>query len=188
MTTEQRLNRLEDEFETVKELLMSAARYAESANSGLDLLTERVDHLFDGQERTQAQLDQLTSRVDHLFDGQERTQAQLDQLTSRVDHLFDGQERTQAQLDQLTEKVDRLSDRVDSFVFEAGRLFAQNGERLTRAEGQSERLVAVVQMLERNYSAQQSQLREFQQTTNATLERIDRILDFLLRQNRGDQA
>ena len=32
----QRIDRLEDEFETVKQLLASAARYAESANEGLN--------------------------------------------------------------------------------------------------------------------------------------------------------
>ncbi len=188
MTTEQRLNRLEDEFETVKELLMSAARYAESANSGLSLLTERGD-------RTQAQLDQLAVKVDALTNAQEGTQSQLDQLAVKVDALANAQEGTQAQLD-------RLSLRIDSFVFEVGRLFTQQSERLDRSEGQTERLEAIVQMLNRNYQAQQSQLQELQRATtefqrasqeyqrsnSAALERIDRILDYLLRQNRGDQA
>lgn len=158
MTTEQRLNRLEDEFETVKELLMSAARYAESANEGLDRLTER-------QDRTQAQLDQLSV-------AQENTQGKLDQL----------------------------SERVDSFVFSAQRLFNQQAERLIQLEGQAERLEAVVQMLARNYQAHQSQLQELQRSTqefqrasleqqrsnSAALERIDRILDYLLRKESGD--
>ncbi|NET57404.1 MAG: 6-aminohexanoate hydrolase [Symploca sp. SIO2E6] len=132
MTTQQRLNRLEDEFETVKELLTSAAKYAESTN-------ERLDQLTVSQETTQTQLDQL-------------------------------------------------SERVDAFIFNAQRLFSQTGERMIVVEGQTERLVGVVQMLQRNYSAQQSQLQEFQLTTNAALERMDRILDYLLKQKESGEG
>ncbi|NEP62687.1 MAG: 6-aminohexanoate hydrolase [Symploca sp. SIO2G7] len=138
MTTQQRLNRLEDEFETVKELLISAARYSSSANERLEQLTVKVDRLTESQETTQTQLNQL-------------------------------------------------SERVDAFVFNAQRLFSQTGERMIIVEGQTERLVGVVQMLQRNYSAQQSQLQEFQLTTNAALERIDRILDYLLKQKESGE-
>lgn len=153
----QRLDRIEDEFETVKQLLASAARYAESANEKLDRLSERQD----------------------------RTQVQLDQLTVRVDELTAAQTQTQTQLDQLTQKVDQLSSRVDEFVFQTSRVFAQQGERMIRVEGLTESLTGIVQGLDRNYQAQQSQLQEFQGTTNAALERIDRILDYLLRQQDG---
>jgi chromosome segregation ATPase len=163
---DQRLDRIEDEFETVKQLLASAARYAESANEGLDRLTER-------QDRTQVQLDQLGSKVDRLTTAQSQTQNQLDQLTSKVDELTVAQAQSQS--------------RLDEFVFQAQRLFTQNAERLIRLEGQTERLEALVQRLDRNYSAQQSQLQEFQQTTGAALERIDRVLDYLLRQLGGER-
>ncbi|NEP62979.1 MAG: 6-aminohexanoate hydrolase [Symploca sp. SIO2G7] len=153
MTTQQRLNRLEDEFSTVKELLISAARHASSANERLEQLTVKVDRLTESQETTQTQLDRLT-------ESQETTQTQLNQL----------------------------SERVDAFVFNAQRLFSQTGERMIIVEGQTERLVGVVQMLQRNYSAQQSQLQEFQLTTNAALERIDRILDYLLKQKESGEG
>ena len=154
---DQRLDRIEDEFETVKQLLASAARYAESANKKLDRLSEK-------QDRTQTQLDQLAVRVDELTAAQAHTQTQLDQL----------------------------SGRVDEFILQASRVFAQQGERMIRVEGLTESLTGVVQRLDRNYQAQQSQLQEsqqstqeFQRTTNAALERIDRILDYLLRQQGG---
>ena len=108
--------------------------------------------------RTQAQLDQLAVKVDALTDAQEGTQSQLDQLAVKVDALTDVQEGTQSQLD-------RLSLRIDSFVFEVGRLFTQQSKRLDRSEGQTERLEAIVQMLNRNYQAQQSQLQELQRAT-----------------------
>ena len=97
----------------------------------------------------------------------------------KVDSLAESQAQTQTQLDQL-------SSRVSEFVFHVQRLLTQQGERLIPLEGQAERLEAVVRLLNRNYEAQQSQLQEFQQTTNAALERIDRVLDYLLReQGRG---
>jgi len=116
----QRLDRIEDEFETVKQLLASAARYAESANEGLERLTEK-------QDRTQTQLDQLVATA---------------------------------------------------------------GDTLQ----QTERLEAIILRLDRNYEAQQAQLQElqrsnqeFQQSTTAALERIDRVLDYLLRQQGGSR-
>lgn len=162
MTTEQRLTTVENDLETVKALLMSAARYAESANRGFD---------------------RLTVKVDDLTAIQDRTQAHLDQLGSRFDQLVESQTRTTAQLDQLTQKVDQLTDRVDNFVYHAQRLFTALGDRLVPIKGQTDRFEPVIKMLARNYEAQQSQLQEFQITTNASLERIDRILDYLLKQS-----
>jgi chromosome segregation ATPase len=165
MTTEQRLNRIEDEFETVKQLLASAALHAQSATEGLDRLTEK-------QDRTQTQLDQLTVTVEGI--------------SQKIDSLNSAQTHTQAQLDQLTEKVNQVSSRVDEFVFQVQRLFTQQADRLIRLEGQTERLEALFQLLNRNYEGQQSQLQEFQRTTGAALERIDRVLDYLLKQNPGN--
>lgn len=149
---DQRLDTVEDELETVKRLLVSAASYAESANQGLERLTER-------QDRTQAQLDRLTVTVENI--------------SQKVDDLTVAQAQSQS--------------RMDEFVFQAQRLFTQSAERLIRLEGQTERLEALLQRLDRNHSAQQSQLQEFQQTTGAALERIDRILDYLLRQQGGEE-
>ncbi|MCL1475694.1 hypothetical protein [Argonema antarcticum] len=160
MTVEQRLNVVETDLETVRQLLVSAASYAESANRGLDRLTA-------AQAQSQSQVDQLTAA---------QTQTQ-----SRVEQLVESQTQTQTQLNQLTE-------RVEQFIFHSQRLVTQHAERLERTEGQTERLEAIVRMLNRNYEAQQSQMREFQVTTNAALERIDRVLDYLMRQSGGSGA
>lgn len=136
MTLEQRLNTVETDLETVKQLLVSAASYAESANEGLDRLTVRIDELTTAQSQSQTQLYQL-------------------------------------------------SERVEQFIFHSQRLFTQQAERLERLEGQTERLEAIIPMLNRNYEAQQAQMREFQVITNAALERMDRILDYLMRQVGG---
>jgi chromosome segregation ATPase len=101
-----------DEFETVKELLASAARYAESAN-------ERIDH-------TQQQLDQLGVKIDALTTAQDRTQRQLDTLAANqinerderlslkedLEILFQTVRQTDRTVAQLTDKVDGLTNSV----------------------------------------------------------------------------
>ncbi|MFM2061061.1 MAG: hypothetical protein RLZZ507_731 [Cyanobacteriota bacterium] len=134
MTTEQRLDRVESEFATIRQLLTSAATYAESANR-------------------------------------------------RIDELGAKQDRTQSQLDQLGVKVDQLSNRVDEFVFHTQRLFNKAGSETEETKARTERLEALMLKLDRNYEEQKSQLQEFQRSTNAALERIDRVLDYLLRQS-----
>ena len=135
--TQQRLDRIEDEFETVKQLLASAASYAEMAHQGLAELTIKQD-------------------------------------------------RTQIQLDQLSVKLDQTDTRLNEFIFHTQRLFTQAGTRVEQLEGRTERLENIVELLNRNYQVQQNQFSEFQRTTNAALERIDRVLDYLLRQQKGE--
>ncbi|MCX5981719.1 MAG: 6-aminohexanoate hydrolase [Nostocales cyanobacterium LacPavin_0920_SED1_MAG_38_18] len=141
MTTEQRLDRVEAEFATIRQLLISAATYAESAN-------RRIDELGTKQDRTQIMLDELGTK-------QDRTQTQLDQLSSRV----------------------------DEFIFHTQRLFNKAGSEIEETKARTERLEALMLKLDRNYEEQKSQFQEYQLTTNAALERIDRVLDYLLRQS-----
>ena len=141
MTTEQRLDRVETEFATIRQLLISAATYAESAN-------RRIDELGTKQDRTQIMLDELGTK-------QDRTQTQLDQLSSRV----------------------------DEFIFHTQRLFNKAGSEIEETKARTERLEALMLKLDRNYEEQKSQFQEYQLTTNAALERIDRVLDYLLRQS-----
>ena len=155
MTTEQRLDRVETEFATIRQLLISAATYAESAN-------RRIDELGIKQDRTQIMLDELGAK-------QDRTQIMLDELGAKQDH-------TQTQLDQL-------SSRVDEFIFHTQRLFNKAGGEIEETKARTERLEALMLKLDRNYEEQKSQFQEYQLTTNAALERIDRVLDYLLRQS-----
>ncbi|MBD2279589.1 MAG: 6-aminohexanoate hydrolase [Dolichospermum sp. DEX189] len=155
MTTEQRLDRVEAEFATIRQLLISAATYAESAN-------RRIDELGTKQDRTQIMLDELGTK-------QDRTQIMLDELGTK-------QDRTQTQLDQL-------SSRVDEFIFHTQRLFNKAGSEIEETKARTERLEALMLKLDRNYEEQKSQFQEYQLTTNAALERIDRVLDYLLRQS-----
>lgn len=88
MTIEQRLDKIEDEFETVKQLLASAARYAESSHHRIDRLSER-------QDITQIQLDKLAVTVQVMGE--------------KVDHLGET-------VDHLGETVNHLSNKIDTFI------------------------------------------------------------------------
>ena len=104
-------------------------------------------------------------------------------MNQRVDEIAGAQFQSQIQLNQLTESQSQLNQRVDQFVYHAQRLFTQIGTKLENVEGRLETLEAVVRRLDRNHENQRSQIQEFQRTTSATLERMDRILDYLVRQS-----
>lgn len=122
---QQRLDQIEDEFETVKQLLMSAARYAESANERIDSVAEKLDQLTEKQDRTQQQLDTLSGRFDQLT-------SKVDQLTDRVDQLTTAQTRTQQQLDQLTTEVSELRFTMEAAFVQAEQ--DRNQAAIDRAE------------------------------------------------------
>ncbi|MDY6898410.1 MAG: hypothetical protein SWZ49_10075 [Cyanobacteriota bacterium] len=117
---------------------------------------------------------QIEDRLTQLEDAQRRTQSQINQLV-------EVQLQTQVSIGQMSNRVGQLSSRVDEFVFQSQRLFGQQATRLINVEGQTERFEAVIRKLDRNYEEQKANLNEYRKTTNATLERIDRILDYLVK-------
>lgn len=66
-----RLDRIENDLETVKDILIAVARRAESTDERLERLAqrtdERINRLAEQQERTQQNLDQLSEDVDIAF-------------------------------------------------------------------------------------------------------------------------
>ena len=138
-----------DEFETVKQLLASAASYAESANRQSDrntaliadnsqniaALSAGISELKASQDRTQQQLDLLGER-------QDRTQQQLDALSER-------QASSQQQIEALGEQQRSTQRQLESFIFESQRLMSGHAERIQKLEGISERLEGILSYLVR---------------------------------------
>ena len=91
----------DEEFETVKELLVSAATYAESAHRNIEDLRAEVAATIAAQANTQTQLDRLGEKVETLVTAQANTQTQLDRLDEKVETLVTTQANTQLQLDAL---------------------------------------------------------------------------------------
>lgn len=91
----------DEDFETVKALLASAAIYAESAHCNIDNLRAEVAAIIAAQRNTQSQLDSLGDKVETLVTAQGSTQTQLDCLDEKVETLVTAQANTPLQLDAL---------------------------------------------------------------------------------------
>jgi chromosome segregation ATPase len=184
MTSEQRLQCLEDEFEIVKDLLTSTARYAKSANRERDRVVRALEQLAESQAASQAAQDERFRQVSETqIASQAALDAQLGQLSRsqaeterHIERLFEAQAATEAQLE-------RTDQRLNGFIFQVQRLLSRDVERLDNVEGRIEHLEAIAQRLDRNYEAQQTQFQEFQLTTRASQERQERLLEYLLRRD-----
>lgn len=91
-----RLDRIEDDFETVKDILIAVARRAEATDS-------RLDRLVESQDRTQQQLDQLSSRVDQLTED-------VEIAFQTITALSDNTDRTLASINASIQRQDKILD------------------------------------------------------------------------------
>ena len=91
-----RLDRIEDDLETVKDILIAVARRAEATDS-------RLDRLVESQDRTQQQLDQLSSRVDQLTEDVEKDFKTFTALSDNTD-------RTLASINASIQRQDKILD------------------------------------------------------------------------------
>ena len=73
-----RLDRIENDFETVKDILIAVARRAEATD-------ERIDRLALRQDRTQQQLDQLSDNVAQLTEDVEIAFQTITALSNNTD-------------------------------------------------------------------------------------------------------
>ncbi len=62
-----RLDRIENDLETVKDILLTVARQYEASEKRMQATDERIDRLTQNQDRTQHQLDQLSEDVNIAF-------------------------------------------------------------------------------------------------------------------------
>jgi uncharacterized protein (DUF3084 family) len=97
-----------DEFETVKELLVSAARYAELANQKLaqvatqqQVNTQAIGEISQQQNRTQQQLDQLSVRVTQLSE-------RIDSFVFESQRLITGQAERVDRLEGISERLEAI--------------------------------------------------------------------------------
>ncbi|MEC4816112.1 MAG: 6-aminohexanoate hydrolase [Scytonema sp. PMC 1069.18] len=95
--TNDRLDRIENELAAVRQLLTSAAIYAESANRGVDRLTA-------AQAQTQAQLDSIIDRVDVFVSESQRLFTRLGTVAERVDGRTESLEVVVRRLDRNYEE------------------------------------------------------------------------------------
>lgn len=90
-----------DEFEEVKQLLGSAARYAESANRGLERLEV-------AQQRSQLQIDQLTAKIDQLTIKLDQPSDRVDSFIAESQRIMTGQTERIAQLEGISGRLEAI--------------------------------------------------------------------------------
>lgn len=137
---------MRDEFETVKQLLESAATYAESANRQADRNANAISRLeMQGSEIKESQK-KTDQNLQQLAENQKKTDQQLQQLA-------ESQKKTDQQLQQLTQRTDQplqqLSQRLDSFIFESQRIIADNKQKINRLDAIIDRYDGVLAYLMR---------------------------------------
>jgi hypothetical protein len=98
-------------------------------------------------------------------------------------------ETLQQTLGQLAElqvanqrQLNQLSSRVDSFVFEAQRLFTKIGETSERNEAAVESLTESVGRLTRNSEADRVESAAFRTEMSSMVSRLDALVNYLMRQ------
>jgi archaellum component FlaC len=102
-----RLDRIENDLETVKDILIAVARRAEATDERMERLAqrtdERINRLAEQQERTQTQLDQLSGKVDQLSKN-------VDIAFQTITLLSNNTDRTLASINASIQRQDRILD------------------------------------------------------------------------------
>ena len=131
-------------------------------------LTQRMDGLTVTVER-------VTQRVDQLTLTLEPTIQQQAQTAVRLDHI----EHTQRLLGQYTEQTQQHAGRLDRLDGVAAMLIRLQDRQQIQLENQQTQIT--------NQQTQIEEMRrefgEHRRTTNAALERIDRLLDYLIQRS-----
>jgi hypothetical protein len=172
MTTD-RITTVETKLELVEELLVATARHAERAHDDNDAL--RVE-MRRSSERMDASIAALVSAVSET-NTQVGQLAQTVTLTNRrVDSFTDGVQRLitrqQDSVSQHTARLERLEDIAQSVL----NVQVQTARRIELLEQQ-------IELQRQSLDLQRRVNDEHRRTTDAALERIDRVLDYLVRRD-----
>lgn len=131
-----------DEFEDIKALLGSAARYAEIANQQS---AENARQIADSAKLVADNahaITRLESKLEELAEAQKATETKLAQLT-------EAQKATETKLTELAEAQKTTDQRLESFITESQRLLTGQADRLNRLDAMIERYDGVLAYLMR---------------------------------------
>jgi chromosome segregation ATPase len=189
MTSEQRLQRLEDEFEIVKDLLTSTARYAESANRELVRVVGALERLAESQATSQAAWDE---RFRQMSEAQAASQAVLDERFRQVSETqIASQAALDAQLGQLgrsqaeTERqLGQISETQAATEKQAERLFEAQAATEAQLERTTQRLDEFIFQVQRLLSKDAEHL----DIVEGRIERLEAIAQRLDRNYEAQQA
>ena len=123
----------------------------------------------------------LESRFTRLEATLERIATLQEANTQAISYLRASQEANTQAISDLRASQAQLGQRLDSFIYEAQRLFTQQGSILARLDAGNESLRALMQQHDRQIQANQTE-------TQARLNRVESRLDRVeARLDAGDQ-
>ncbi len=105
--TNERLDQIEDELETTKQLLVSVASVVESNRDSISDLTDQIDRLTN-------LVDRLAVRHESTQLTVERLAVTVERLTLRLDRLAESQQTTQASVDQLARLMMQFAQNAEA--------------------------------------------------------------------------
>lgn len=165
MTTEQRFQRVERELDEVRQLLASAATYAQSANQNCNQLSGKVSETNQNVDRVSQRIDEFVFQAQRLFN----------QLGGKV-------ERTEGLAESLTPIVQKLDRNFEAQQYQLGEFQGWMREITQQIALNQQNIIQNQQDIRQN----QQDIRQNQQTINQQQENINRILEYLENPNRGD--
>ena len=109
----------------------------------------------------------------------------IDERVTKLENRMDTVEATLAEIAALHKKTD---ERLDSFIRESSRLFANSGDRLNRIEAAVESLVQSVTYLSRKAEEDRAEFRAQGQRMDGMINRLDALVNYLIsNENRGSE-
>ena len=194
MSTEQKVEQLTDEFETVKQLLASAASFAESSSSRVDQISTDVRELVQSQQETDREVRNLLQaqaasdrRIDQLMQSQQETDRTVRQLGDKIDRVVEAQAASDRKMEQLAEAQAKTDKTLENFVFHVQRLMVNQAEQIDPLKGKLEQLEGIVRFLVQKESQAAAQRQHDEEERKAERERLDRKFDELISQMAEDR-
>ncbi|MCG8361805.1 MAG: hypothetical protein MJA27_00570 [Pseudanabaenales cyanobacterium] len=136
-----------DEFETVKQLLASAARYAESANQQSEQNAIQIADNFRGiAELKQAQQENLRGIAELKQAQQENLRGIAELKQAQQENVRGIAELKQAQQENAA-RMKQQGERIDEFVFQVNRLVSKQQQEISQLKALCDRYDGVLAYL-----------------------------------------
>ena len=194
---EQKLDQIEAEFETMKQLLAALADLTNdrSLECLLDSEAARdrtIDRLLAAHQNTADQLDRLTQpardEFQHLVDRQENTDLNLEHLAEQVHRSMQLQQENQGSIVQIADKLERTQLCIEALITGVTRL-TQHAEQAAAEQAEVKRTIANLA----EQTAADRQETAIDRTNSKyrweqTQAEIERIWGYLSQQQQGDRT
>jgi chromosome segregation ATPase len=189
----ERLDRVEDDMDTLKTVVLATARHAESAQASFARLNDRLDeYIYQAQRILGDHEDRIISaqgsaeRLEAVFAMQQRHLERLDQNQETFQRQLVRLDENQGALQQLATTQQEQLNRQQQTEGALQQLATTQQEQLNRQQQNQGALQLLVATQQEQMNAQQRQIERVDDTlrsTNAALEQLGSIMNQILRRD-----